>query len=128
MWSRIGGGDTQSRSSRRQLPITKSTHKAGVVGDAFMRAVFAALDVSAERCGAAGFDRRHDLQLVKAYVAGVGFAPRCSVVAKDIRDLQNRSSHDGRTYAGGRMLDGFSGIRRSSGLVICRMVFKATRV
>ena len=93
-----------------------------------MRTVFATLDVSAERGGAAGFDRRHDLQLVKAYMAGVGLAPRRSVVAKNIRDLQNWSNHDRRTYAGGRTLDGFSGTKRSSGLVICRMVFTATRV
>jgi hypothetical protein len=57
-------------------PLPLAPHKAGVVGDAHMRAVLAALDVSAERGGAAGFDRRHDLQLGEADVAGVGLAPR----------------------------------------------------
>jgi hypothetical protein len=37
------------------------TRAAGVVGDAFVRAVLAALDMSAERGGATGLDRRHDL-------------------------------------------------------------------
>ena len=33
----------------RQLPITEFAHKAGIVGDALVRAVLAALDVAAER-------------------------------------------------------------------------------
>ncbi len=72
----------------RQLPITGSAHKAGVVGDAFVRAVLAALDVTAERCGATGLDRRHDLQLAEAHMAGVGVAPRRPMGAKDVGDLR----------------------------------------
>ncbi len=56
----------------RQLPITESAHKAGIVGDPLVRAVLAALDVSAERGRATGLDRRHDLQLGEADVTGVG--------------------------------------------------------
>ena len=66
---------------------------AGIVGDAFVRAVLAALDVSAERGGATGLDRRHDLQLAEAHVAGVGLAPRRSMSAKDVGDLQAGPRH-----------------------------------
>src|SRR5262249_58434262 len=38
----------------RAVPVT-----AGVVGDALMAAVAAALDMTAERCGATAFDRQH---------------------------------------------------------------------
>src|SRR5271169_4678243 len=72
----------------RQLPITGSAHKAGVVGDAFVGAVLAALDVSAERGGPAGLDRRHDLQLGEADMAGVGLAPLRPMGAKDVGDLR----------------------------------------
>ena len=77
----------------RQLPITGFAHKAGVVGDAFVRAVFTALDVSAERSRAAVLDRRHDFQLAEADMAGVGLAPRRAMGAKDVGDLQARPRH-----------------------------------
>ena len=72
----------------RAVPIA-----AGVVGDAFVRAVLAALDVAAERCGAAGLDRRHDLQRTEADVAGVGLAPFRAMGSKDVGDLQERPRH-----------------------------------
>ena len=78
--------DTRTRSSRRQLPITGSAHKARVVGDAFVRAVLAALDMSAERRGPATLDRRHHLQLGEAHVTGVSLAPRLPMGAKDVGD------------------------------------------
>ena len=68
---------------------------AGVVGDPFVRAVFAALDVSAERRGPAGLDRRHDLQLGEAHVAGVGLPPCRPMGAKDVGDLEGRPRHAG---------------------------------
>jgi hypothetical protein len=37
-----------------------------------MATVFAALDMTAEGCGAAVLDRRHHLQLVQAQMAGLG--------------------------------------------------------
>jgi hypothetical protein len=73
---------------RRALALRAVAVAAGVVGDAFVRAVLAALDVSAERGGPAGLDRRHDLQLAEAHVAGVGLAPRRPVGAKDVGDLR----------------------------------------
>ena len=77
----------------RQLPITGSAHKARIVGDARVRAVLAALDVSAELGGSTGLDRRHDLQLAEAHMAGIGFAPRRPMGSKDVGDLQARPRH-----------------------------------
>jgi hypothetical protein len=77
----------------RQLPITGCAHKTGVVGDAFVRAVLAALDVAAERGSATGLDRRHDFQLVEADAPGVGLSPRRPVGAKDVGDLEGRPRH-----------------------------------
>ena len=79
----------------RQLPITGSAHKAGIVGDPFVRAVLAALDVSAQRGGATGFDRRHDLQLAEAHVTGVGLAPGRPMGVKDVGDLEKGPRHAG---------------------------------
>jgi len=80
----------------RQLPITESAHKAGVVGNDGMCAVLAARDMAAQRRGAAALDCRHHLQLVEADVAGVGVTSRRPVVAEDIRDLQHRAGHSRR--------------------------------
>ena len=66
---------------------------AGIVGDPFVRAVLAALDVTAERGGATGLDRRHDLQLVEAHVTGVGLSPRRPMGAEDVGDLEGRPRH-----------------------------------
>jgi hypothetical protein len=44
--------------------------------------------MAAERCRAATLDCTHDLHLLEADVAAVGFAPSGTVVAEDIRDLQ----------------------------------------
>ncbi len=54
---------------------------------------FRTLDVAAERGGATGFDRRHDLQLGKAHVTGVGLTPRRPMGAKDVGDLPGRPRH-----------------------------------
>ena len=78
---------------RRGLALRAMPIAAGIVGDAFVRAVLAALDVSAERGRATGLDRRHDLQLGEAHVTGVGLSPRRPVGAKDVGDLQGRPRH-----------------------------------
>jgi hypothetical protein len=44
--------------------------------------------MTAERGGATNLDRRHDASLGEAHVARVGHAPRLTVAAEDIRDLQ----------------------------------------
>jgi hypothetical protein len=78
----------------RQLPITGSAHKAGVVGNDRVAAVFATRYMTAERRGAAALDGRHHLHLVEADVTDIGTTPCRSVVAEDIRDLQHRARHD----------------------------------
>ncbi len=77
---------------RRALTLRAVPVAAGIVGDAFVRAVLAALDVAAERRGPAGLDRRHHLQLGEAHMAGVGLAPRRPMGAKDVGDLQARAA------------------------------------
>ena len=74
---------------------------AGIVGNGRVAAVLAALDMAAERRRAATLDRRHDLQLVEADMAGVGLTPCRSVVAEDIRDLQRWTGHGAVTPAAG---------------------------
>ena len=49
----------QPLSCRRALTLRAVAVAAGIVGDAFVRAVLAALDMSAERRSPAGLDRRH---------------------------------------------------------------------
>ena len=60
------------------------------------RLVLAARNMAAKRRRAAALDRRHDLHLAEADVAGVGFTPRRPVVAEDIRDLQRWTGHSRR--------------------------------
>ena len=67
-------------------------------------------------------------------MAAVGLAPSGTVVAEDVRDLQNRSSHDRRRYrAGGFSASRFArlwrgGLRRASRLSISAINPVATRV
>src|SRR5258707_10661070 len=76
---------------------------ARVIGDLRIAAllVLAARDMAAERCRAAVLDRRHHLELAEADMAGIGLAPRRSVAAQDIRDLQRWTGQDVGRYAGG---------------------------
>ena len=94
-----------------------------------MRAVLAALDVAAERGGAAGLDRPHDLELAEAHVAGVGLAPRRTMSAKDVGDLEavTGAAPCGRGQAGGFRFARLTP-SRSSGLLMSRTVLTATRV
>ena len=90
-----------------------------------MAAVVAALDVAAERRGAAVSDRRHDLELAEAEMSRVGARIGVAVNAQDIRNLQCRPRH-------GRQAGGACPVRltprRSRGLVTSRIVLTATRV
>jgi len=53
-------------------------------------ALLAAFDMSAQRRRSAALDRRHDLELAEAHVAGMGGTPSRSAVAEDIRLLDRR--------------------------------------
>ena len=78
---------------RRALAFGAVAVAAGVVGDLDMAAVVAARDMTAERCGAAGRYRRHDLELAEAEMSCVGARIGGAVNAQDIRDLQGRPRH-----------------------------------
>ena len=71
-------------------------------------------------------------QLVEAEVARIGRTPRRPVAAEDIRDLQRRTGHGRRDYAGCRafLLLGFllGCVSRSSGLSMLAIMPVATRV
>ncbi len=56
-----------------------------------MAAALAALDMITEDRRAAGLDRRHDLELAEADVAGMGRAPGGPVSAEDVGDLERRA-------------------------------------
>jgi hypothetical protein len=73
---------------RGRLALRAVAVAAGIVGDALVRAVLAALDMAAERGSPASLDRRHHFQLGEARVTGVGLAPRRPMGANDVGDLQ----------------------------------------
>ena len=98
-----------------------------------MATVLAALDMGAEGGGAAGLDGRHDLELAKADVAGMGRAPGGPVSAEDVGDLE-RWSHRGQPPGLGASSMGAPGrapiwaLILSSGLITVRTTRVATRV
>jgi hypothetical protein len=53
-----------------------------------MRAVGAARDMTAKRCGSTALNRTHDFELVQADVSCVCGTPDSTMVTEDIRDLQ----------------------------------------
>ena len=126
----------QPSARRRSLALRTMPVAARVVSDVRMaaRRVLAACDVAAERRRAAALDCAHHLQLVEAHMAAVGLAPRGTVLAEDVRDLQYRSNHGRRRYrAGGFSASRFAclwrgGLRRASGLSILAISPVATRV
>ena len=61
---------------------------AGVVGDPPVAAVLAGLDVTAQGSGAAGLDRRHDLELAKGQMPVMGNPVAGACAAEDIGDLE----------------------------------------
>jgi hypothetical protein len=66
---------------------------AGVVGDARVGAVLAALDVTAQGRGPAGFDRGHDAPLADAQTRRVGGAPSGAVLAENVRHFELWARH-----------------------------------
>jgi len=91
--------------------------------------------MAAERRRAAALNRRHDLHLAEADMAGIGLAQRCPMVAEDSRDLQQWMGH-GRYAVGWSLLPlslAFLGFlrgcdSRSSGLSMPAIRPVATRV
>jgi len=79
----------------RAVPIA-----AGVVADAQVGAVLAAFDMTAQRPHgtspwaegprSAALDRRHDLELAEAHMAGMGRTPSRPARAEDVRHLDRR--------------------------------------
>src|SRR5215471_12644657 len=70
---------------------------AGVVGDPSVTAIPAALDMTAESSRAAVLNRRHNLELAKADVPGIGSAPGGSMALEDVCDHQPWAAHGRRT-------------------------------
>jgi hypothetical protein len=58
-----------------------------------VRAIFAALDMAAQRGGAADLDRGHDAPLGEAQMRLVGGAPSGAVAAEDIRHFELWTRH-----------------------------------
>jgi hypothetical protein len=89
--------------------------------DADLAAAVALLDVAAQGCRAAGFDRTDHAPLSEAQMAGMGLAVSGAVVAEDIRHLQ-RAAHGAQP--GGITLR----CKPSSGLGVPAIRLVATRV
>ena len=112
---------------RRALALGAVPVAAAVVGDAAVAAVLARLDMAAERCGAAGLDRRHHLQLAEAQMTGMGRAPGGAMAMEDVGDLQRRAAHRRRVRRPVSSRPPCSSLIRSSGLITARIVLVATR-
>jgi hypothetical protein len=122
-WEKLGLPRLQPRLGRRALTPGAVAVTAGVVGDADVIAVLAALDVAAELGGAAGLDRRHDLQLAQADMAGMSLSQAAPCAWKT--SATSRAGRNGpvRRHAGGGLSPS-----RSSGLAIPSRLLAATWV
>ena len=90
-----------------------------------MAAVLACLDMTAEGRGAAMLDRRHDLELMKAQVSGMGGPISGASGTEDVGDLE-RGAH--RLSRLGAISPARNMPSLSSGLVTVRTVRVATLV
>jgi hypothetical protein len=90
---------------RRSLALRAMRVAAGIVGDARVRAVLAALDVPAERRGPAILDRRHHLQLGEAHVPALAL--------RHAAPWARKTSATSRLRSGGRATRLWSGGLRS---------------
>src|ERR1700757_3347764 len=66
----------------RAMPVA-----AGIIGDAEVGARLTAFDMPAQGHRSAALDRRHDLELAEAYVAGMRCTPSRPAMAEDVRHL-----------------------------------------
>jgi len=78
--------------ARTRLTLGAVPVATAVVGDPPMAAVFASLDMTAKGCRAAMLDRRHDLEMLEAQVAGMGGPISGAGGTEDIGDLE-RGAH-----------------------------------
>ena len=83
----------EPRLRRPPLALGAVPIPAGVIGDARVRTVLAALDMAAERRRAADLDRRHDAPLGQADMTLVGGTPGSAEAAENIRHLQLWTRH-----------------------------------
>ncbi len=80
-------GFTRRKPFRRSPPLAFRTVPitAGIIGDAGVCTVRAALNMTAQRGSATDLDCRHDASLGEVQVTSVGRAPRLTMAAEDIR-------------------------------------------
>jgi hypothetical protein len=78
---------------------------AGVVGNPLMAAFAAALDVAAERCGAAVFDRAHGAPPCGGQRRTMAVTESRAEVAEYIRHFQPLASHEPRSSGGHKIRD-----------------------
>ena len=76
-----------------RLTITNFAHKTRVIGDSEIAAVVAAIDMAAQRRRSTVLDRRHDLQLGKAEMPGLGETVAGTHGPEDVGDLQRGGPH-----------------------------------
>ena len=74
----------------RQLPITGSAHKAGIISNADRFTVHALLDMPAQASGSAHLDRAHDAALDTPEMSIVCLTVMFAVAAEYIRHLKPR--------------------------------------
>ena len=95
----MAAADTKARSSRRQLHITGSAHKARVIGDAGEAAILAAFNMAAERRHAAGRDRSDHPPFDAPEMSGVRPFVTLVMAAEDVGQFERRPRR--HPYPGG---------------------------
>ena len=78
----------QPRARGGALALGAVPVAAAVVGDPLMAAVLAGLDMTAQSRRAAMLDRRHDLELMKAQVSGMGGPISGAGSTENVGDLE----------------------------------------
>ncbi len=67
-------------------------------------------------------------ELAETHVVGIGFTPRRSMAAEDIRNFQSWACRERRSLCGRLILLGLSSVKRFSKLMISLMTLVAMRV
>ena len=91
MESGLAATCSKTRSARRQLPITGSAHKAGIIRDACHAAVVASLDVAAEHLGSACNDSAHHAAFDATKMTGMQSTISIAMLTQDIGNLDGGS-------------------------------------